>query len=62
MTVGEKTDVYCLRFMPSFADTPGFIWNVYWLTGMLGVAFILFMFTPKIASKIPHDMTAKKTE
>ena len=62
MTVGEKTDVYCLRFMPSFADTPGFIWTVYWLTGILGVVFIIFMFTPKIASKIPRDITAKKTE
>lgn len=62
MTEGEKTDVYCLRFLPSFADNVGFILNVYWLTGIFGAIFILFLFMTKASNKIPKDPTLKKTE
>lgn len=59
MTEGENIDVYCLRFLPSFADTPAFIWNVYWMTGIFGGIFALFLFLMKKKDKLSKYFTVK---
>ena len=62
MTEGENIDVYCLRFLPSFADTVRFIWNVYWLTGIFGLLFALFLFLMKKSGKMSKYVTVRKIE
>ena len=62
MTEGENMDVYCLRFLPSFADTVRFIWNVYWLTGIFGLLFALFLFLMKKSGKMSKYVTVRKIE
>ena len=58
--VGDTTDVYCVRFMPSVANTLTNILSTYTVTVILGLILGLIIFG-SIKSR-QNDLTVKKKQ